>query len=99
MNYPKNCIDFEQYGAIGYAVVEKDAIWIPAIMITKDGSRMRDILKKLHERTGLNRIIFSAVLSPFLKAKLNNIVREWDEWFEQAGDYSHCIEIRYEEPV
>jgi hypothetical protein len=27
---------------------------------------------------------------------LRNIVGEWDEWFEECGEYSHCIEIRYE---
>ena len=80
------------HGNWGYAVIKDDAIWIPAI----EGD-MKIILKKLHEMTGMNRIIFSAVLNPgSFKKHLKNIVKEWDAWFEEAQDYSHCIEIKYE---
>jgi len=80
------------HGNWGYAVIKDDAIWIPAI----EGD-MKIILKKLHEMTGMNRIIFSAVLNPgSFKKHLKNIVKEWDAWFEEVGDYSHCIEIKYE---
>jgi len=79
-------------GNWGYAVIKNGAIWIPAI----EGD-MKIILKKLYEMTGINRMIFSAVLNPeSLKSHLKNIIKEWDEWFEEVGDYSHCIEIKYE---
>jgi len=79
-------------GNWGYAVIKDGAIWIPAIM-----GRLKPILQELYKRTGIKRIIFSAVLNPeSLKSHLRNIVKEWDVWFEQAGDYSHCIEIDYQ---
>lgn len=66
-------------------------IWIPAIM-----ESLSIILNEIYKRTKIKRIIFSAVLNPeSLKSHLKNIVREWDEWFEEVGDYSHCIEIEY----
>ena len=77
----------------GYAIVQNDSIWIPAVW-----GRLGPILKMLNEKTGLKRIIFSAVLNPSeLKTHLKNIVKEWDEWFPEVGDYSHCIEIEYKE--
>ena len=80
------------HGNWGYAVIKDGAIWIPAI----EGD-MKIILKKLYEITGINRMIFSAVLNPnSFKKHLKNIVKEWDAWFEQARDYSHCIEINYQ---
>ena len=79
------------HGNWGYAVIKDGAIWIPAI----EGD-MKIILKKLYEMTGIDRIIFSAVLSPTsFKKHLKNITKEWDAWFEEAQDYSHCIEIKY----
>jgi len=78
-------------GNWGYAVIKDGAIWIPTIM-----GRLKPILQDLYERTRIKRMIFSAVLNPeVLKSHLKNIVREWDVWFEEAGDYSHCIEIDY----
>jgi hypothetical protein len=79
-------------GSWGYAVVKKGAIWIPAVF-----GPLHPILQNLYEITGIKRMIFSAVLNPdSFKTHLKNIIREWDEWFEEAKDYSHCIEIEYE---
>ena len=79
-------------GNWGYAVIKDDAIWIPAIM-----GRLKPILKELYKRTGIKKMIFSAVLNPeVLKSHLKNIVKEWDVWFKEAGDWSHCIEIDYQ---
>jgi len=79
-------------GDWGYAVIEDNKLWIPVIK-----GNMRDILKTLHEKTGIKRMIFSAVLNPEdFKKHLRNIVKEWDAWFEEVDDYSHCIEIEYE---
>jgi len=79
-------------GNWGYAVIKDGAIWIPAI-----GGELKPILQGLYERTGIKRMIFSSVLNPdSLKSHLRNIVKEWDVWFEQVGDYSHCIEIDYQ---
>ena len=78
-------------GDWGYAVVDGDKLWIPAIC-----GDMGNILKELHDKTGIEKMIFSAVLSPeAFKLHLKNIVNEWDSWVEEIGDYSHCIEIRY----
>lgn len=80
------------HGDWGYAVVYENVVWIPAI-----SGDLKRILNDLYVRTGIKRIIFSAVLNPgSLKSHLKNITREWDEWFEEVGDYSHCIEIKYE---
>jgi len=80
------------HGNWGYAVIKGDVIWIPAIV-----GDMKIILKKLYEMTGINRMIFSAVLNPnSFKKHLKNIIKEWDAWFEEVGDYSHCIEIDYQ---
>jgi len=79
-------------GNWGYAVIKDGAIWIPAVE-----GRLKPILQGLYERTGIKRMIFSAVLNPeSLKSHLRNIMREWDVWFEEAGDFSHCIEINYQ---
>lgn len=80
-------------GDWGYAIVEDDKIWIPAIR-----GNMGNIIRELHKRTGIKRMIFSAVLNPeSFKKHLKNIVREWDEWFKEVEDYSHCIEIEFNE--
>lgn len=79
-------------GDWGYAVVKNNSIWIPAIV-----GDLSLILNELYKRTKIKRMIFSAVLNPdYLKSHLKNIKKEWDEWFEEADDYSHCIEIEYE---
>ncbi|NVM21403.1 MAG: hypothetical protein HWN68_06450 [Desulfobacterales bacterium] len=79
-------------GNWGYAVIKDGAIWIPAVE-----GRLKPILQELYKRTGMKRMIFSSVLDPeSLKPHLRNIVKEWDVWFEEAGDYSHCIEIDYQ---
>ena len=76
----------------GYAVIKDGKVWIPAIV--RD---MGKILDALHEDTGLDTFIFSAVMNPeAFKIHLRNIISEWDEWFEEVQDYSHCIEVRYE---
>lgn len=81
------------YGDWGYAVVYENVVWIPAVK-----GNLKEILAWLYKKTGIKRIIFSAVLNPEeLKKHLKNIKREWDEWIEEVGDYSHCIEIEYEE--
>ena len=78
-------------GNWGYAVIKDGAIWIPAVM-----GRLKPTLQDLYERTGIKRMIFSSVINPeSLKSHLRNITKEWDEWFEEAEDYSHCIEIDY----
>ena len=33
------------------------------------------------------------------KPHLKNIKKEYDVWFEQVGDWSHCIEIEFEEEL
>jgi hypothetical protein len=84
--------DSRLVGSWGYAVIKDDAIWIPVIV-----GKLAPILKSLYDLTKIKRMIFSAVLNPNeLKSHLRNIIREWDEWFEETGDYSHCIEIEYE---
>jgi len=78
-------------GNWGYAVIKDGAIWIPAVM-----GKLKPALQDLYERTGMKRMIFSSVINPeSLKSHLRNITNEWDEWFEEAKDYSHCIEIDY----
>ena len=53
--------------------------------------------KLLFKKTGQVRMIFSAVLNPEeFKTHLRNIVREWNQWYEEMQDYSYCIEIKYE---
>lgn len=78
-------------GNWGYAVIKDGAIWIPAVM-----GKLKPVLQDLYGRTGIKRMIFSSVINPeSLKSHLRNITKEWDEWFEEAEDYSHCIEIDY----
>ena len=78
-------------GNWGYAIIKDDCIWIPAFMC-----RLSPLLKALYKKTGLKKMIFSAILNADkLRPHLKNIKREWDEWFEEAKDYSHCIEIEY----
>lgn len=80
-------------GEWGYAVLKDGALWIPAI----SGS-LGKILNGLYKKTGIKRMIFSAVMNPNeLKKHLRNIKREFDVWFEEIKDWSHCIEIEYEE--
>jgi hypothetical protein len=75
----------------GYAVIHEGKIWIPAII-----GNMGEILRDLHKKTGITKMIFSAVLNPeSFKTHLKNIVKEWDEWYDEMGDYSHCIEIEF----
>jgi len=75
----------------GYAVVDGDTIWIPAVM-----GKLRLVLDELYRVTGIKKMIFSAVIDPDkLRSHLRNIKREWDAWFEEAQDVSHCIEIEY----
>ena len=84
--------DYILSGSWGYAVVKKDAIWIPAVM-----GDLRQILDGLYEKTKIKRMIFSAVLNPEeMRKHLKNIKREWNQWWEEMGDYSYCIEIEYE---
>ena len=79
-------------GSWGYAIVQDNAIWIPAVC-----GKLHPILKNLYRLTKIKRMIFSAVLNAGgFKTHLRNIVREWDEWFKEVGDYSHCIEIEYQ---
>ena len=79
-------------GNWGYAIVKDEEIWIPAIM-----GPMSQILQGLYEKTGIKKMIFSAVINPEgFKKHLKNIKREWNEWFPEIEDYSHCIEIEYE---
>lgn len=76
----------------GYAVIDNDILWIPAIF-----SPLGVTLEALYKKTGLRRIKFSAVLNPQkLKLHLRNVVAETDEYSEQHKAYSHCIEILYE---
>jgi hypothetical protein len=76
----------------GYAVIHNNKLWVPAIW-----DNMGEILDSLVEKTGIKDIIFSAVLNPDkFKEHLRNIIKEWDEWHKEVGDYSHCIEIKYE---
>jgi len=80
-------------GDWGYAIIYPDKIFIPAFI-----GRLRPLLDMLYQNTKIERMIFTAILNPEgLKKHLRNIKREWDEWFEEAGDYSHCIEIEYEQ--
>ncbi len=82
-------------GSWGYAIVEDDKVFIPVIM-----GGMKDVLADIYKKTSITRMIFSAVLNPNdFKTHLRNIVREWDEWFEEVGDYSHLIEIKYEPKI
>lgn len=83
-------------GPWGYACVVDDALFIPAVMATPEWP-LRRVLAHLHAESGLTRMVFSAVLdAEGLKPHLRNIVREWDEFVEEMGDWSHCIEVRYE---
>lgn len=78
----------------GYACVDEDCVWIPVVF-----GPLRLILADIHKRTGKTRMIFSAVLdAEELKTHLRHIVREWDQWFAEIGDWSHCIEIEYKPP-
>ena len=79
-------------GAWGYAVVKKNAIWIPSVM-----GDLGKVLDGLYERTKIRKMIFSAVINPDkMRKHLRNIKREWNEWWEEVGDYSYCIEIEYQ---
>ena len=76
----------------GYACVKDNVLYIPAIM-----GKMGDILEALYKKTGITRMVFTAVMFPEeFKKHLKNIVSEHDEWFEEVGDYNHFIEIGYE---
>jgi len=78
-------------GDWGYAIVKGDELWIPAIQ-----GDMGKILRMLHEKTGKKTMVFSAVLNPeSFKKHLKNVVAEWDAWFEEVEDWSHCIKIDY----
>lgn len=79
-------------GSWGYAIVRENKLWIPAIQ-----GDMKEIINALVKKTGINKIVFSAVLNAEkFKKHLKNITKEWDEWFKEAEDYSHCIEIEWE---
>ena len=79
-------------GSWGYAIVKDGALWIPAVW-----GDLSKIMKNLYEETKITKMIFSAVLNPVsFKTHLKNIVKEWDYWVDEIGDYSHCIEIKYE---
>lgn len=83
-------------GPWGYACIEQDAVYIPAVVASQEWP-LRRVLAHLHEQSGLTRMVFSAVLdAESLKSHLRNIVREWDEFVPEMGDTSHCIEVRYE---
>ena len=83
-------------GEWGYACVQPDGVFIPAVVATPDWP-LRRVLAHLHAETKHTRMVFSAVLdAEALKPHLRNIVREWDHYVEEFQDYSHCIEIRYE---
>lgn len=83
-------------GEWGYACVEVDAVFIPAVMATADWP-LRRVLSHLHKRTGMTRMIFSAILdADSFRPHLRNIVREFDLYVPEFEDYSHCIEIAYE---
>lgn len=85
-------------GRWGYACWEDDRVFIPAVIANEEWP-LRRVLAYLYEKTGITRMIFTAVLQPEdLKVHLRNIVREWDEYVPQYEDYSHCIEITYEPP-
>lgn len=78
-------------GEWGYAIVKDGVLWIPVI-----SGNMSEILQDLYEKTGITKMIFSAILNPeSFKLHLKNITREWDEWFDKLQDWSHCIEISY----
>ena len=78
----------------GYAVIKDDTIWIPAVWTNS----LSAVLKKLYDETKIKRIIFSAILNAEdFKKHLKNIKREWDEYYKEIGDYSHCIEIEYQD--
>lgn len=86
-------------GDWGYACVEPDAVFIPAVMATPEWP-LRKVLAMLHMETGLTRMIFSAILDPDdLRPRLRSVMREWDEWVEEMESHSHCIEIAYQPPV
>jgi len=75
----------------GYACVKDNVIYIPVIM-----GNMRLVLDALYKKTGISKMVFTAVINPdYLKTHLHNIKKEWDEWYPEVGDYSHCIEIEY----
>lgn len=79
-------------GDFGYAVIVGDTLWIPAVM-----GDMKEALKELHQRTGITKMVFSAILNPEqFKKHLKNIVREFKEWSPEYEEYVDCIEIKYE---
>lgn len=83
------------HGDWGYAVAYDDVVWIPAVK-----GDLKKVLSELYKKAGVKRMIFSAVLNPEeLKKHLKNIKREWDQWFEEVEDYSHCIEIEYDSEI
>ena len=78
-------------GDWGYAILHDGRIWIPAIMAPNEAKKIITYLTDLWKT---DKVVFSAVLIPEkIKAHFQNVVREWDEWFEECQDYSHCIEI------
>lgn len=90
-------VNLEEYGAMtgSYAIVEEGVILVPSIFTIEGGAHMKDILGRLVSETGIHRIIFTSAYSIQLKEKLKNIVREWDERFDEVSDYSHCIEVEW----
>lgn len=83
-------------GPWGYACVSSGRVFIPAVQATPEWP-LRRVLAHLHQLARAKAFIFSAVLNADgLKSHLRNITREWDEWFEEVGEFSHCIEIAYE---
>lgn len=77
----------------GYAVIDGDILWIPAIVTDSLGNT----LKELHEETGLTRMKFSAILNPDeFRTHLKNIVHEGKEWSEAHDDWSYCIEVKFD---
>jgi len=84
-------------GNWGYAIYYEKKIWIPVIIAE---NRLKEVLQYLTEHFNTNSIIFSAVLNPErLKKHLKHIVREWNEYFEEIDEYSHCIEIEWRDQV
>lgn len=78
-------------GSWGYACFVDNKIWIPAI-----SGDMKAIVSMLVNHFKTNKVVFSAIINPIeFKKHLKNIVREWDDWFEQAQDYTHCIEVEW----
>lgn len=79
-------------GKWGYAILEDNALYIPAIMT----DNLSGVLAELYNETKQRRMIFTAVINPEkLKRHLRNIKKEWIQKVGE-GDCSYCIEIEYE---